>query len=61
MIEDLADEIEKLNIDLKKTEELLSVSMNLEKTHKELMAYLLDEERFRDNDDKVCYYLGLPK
>ena len=60
--EDLADEIEKLNIDLKKTkEELLSVSMNLEKTHKELMAYRLDEEGFRDNDEKVCYYLGLPK
>ena len=37
------------------------VTKELEKTHKELCVSRLDEDGFKDNHEKVCYYTGLPK
>ena len=37
------------------------VTKELEKTHEELYANRLDEDGFKDNHEKVCYYTGLPK
>ena len=29
--------------------------------HEKLRAHTLDEESFRDNDEKVCFFTGIPK
>ena len=33
----------------------------LARTHEKLCANTLDEESFRDNDEKVCFFTGIPK
>ena len=55
-------EIERLHHELETTQDQLDmVTKELEKTHKELYASRLDEDGFKDNHEKVCYYTGLPK
>ncbi len=57
-----SDEVERLQNELKKSRnELVSVTKDFVKTQEELRASGLDEEGFRDNHDKVCFYTGLPK
>ena len=55
-------EIKRLHHELETTQDQLDmVTKELEKTHEELYASRLDEDGFKDNHEKVCYYTGLPK
>ena len=42
-------------------DQLDMMTKELEKTHEELYASRLDEDGFKDNHEKVCFYTGLPK
>lgn len=56
------DEVEKLRCELQKSRcELDEVKKELARTHEKLRAHTLDEESFRDNDEKVCFFTGIPK
>ena len=56
------DEVEKLLCELQKSRsELDDVKKELARTHEKLRAHTLDEESFRDNDEKVCFFTGIPK
>ena len=56
------DEVEKLQCELQKSRcELDEVKKELARTHEKLCAITLDEESFRDNDEKVCFFTGIPK
>ena len=56
------DEVEKLRCELQKSRcELNEVKNELARTHEKLCAITLDEESFRNNDKKVCFFTGIPK
>ena len=56
------DEVEKLRCELQKSRcELDEMKKELARTHEKLCAHTLDEESFRDNDEKVCLFTGIPK
>ena len=56
------DEVEKLRCELQKSRcELDEVKKEFARTHEKLCANTLDEESFRDNDEKVCFFTGIPK